>query len=49
MAEKKDIARMLQRMHNDAAKDESKAGLHASSAKHEQLAAKYRDIAKNCK
>lgn len=37
---------MLNRMHSDAAQDESEAGSHASSSKHEQLAAKYRDAKK---
>ena len=37
------IAAMLRRMHNDAAADESREGRHASSARHEQLAAEYRD------
>lgn len=44
--DKKDTARMLERMHKAAAKDASKAGWHASSSKHEQLAAKYRNKSK---
>ncbi len=41
----KAVAEMMHRMHTDAARSESKAGWHASSAKHEQLAAKYRNAA----
>lgn len=40
-----EVLRMLQRMHNTAAADESREGRHASSARHEQLAAKYRNAA----
>jgi hypothetical protein len=42
---RKDVLRMLQRMHNEAAASESQHGAHASSAQHEQLAAKYRNAA----
>lgn len=41
-----DILEMLQRMHTTAASSESSAGSHASSARQDQLAAKYRDAAK---
>lgn len=39
------LLQMLARMANDAAASESKAGRHASSARHEQLGAKYRNAA----
>jgi hypothetical protein len=38
-----EILKMMQRMHNSAAADCSRAGWHSDSAQHDQLAAKYRN------
>jgi hypothetical protein len=39
------VLRMMQRMHTEAASSESQEGAHASSAGHDQKAAKYRNAA----